>query len=71
MRYPVVVSRKELESVVFVEEEFLHKKIQRKEDVFEDLTTKRMRGKYLMWNSMDVEACEDYKMTEMFEKVCS
>ena len=34
--------------MVFVEEEFLHKKIQRKEDVFEDLTIKRMRGKYLV-----------------------
>ena len=36
----MVFSRKELESVVFAEEEFLHKKIHKKEDVFGDLTTK-------------------------------
>ena len=34
-----------MELVVFVEEEFLYKKIQEKEDVFEDLTTKLIRGK--------------------------
>ena len=32
-------SRKGLESVVFVKEEFLHKKIQKREGIFGDLTT--------------------------------
>ena len=40
---PVVFSGKELESVVFVEQEFLHKTIEKKEDVFNYLTTKLMR----------------------------
>ena len=41
----IVFSRKELESVVFVKEEFLHKKIQKKEDVFVDLTTNSLIGR--------------------------
>ena len=41
MRY--ILSRKEQESVVFVKEEFLHKKIQKKEDVFGYLTTNSLR----------------------------
>ena len=41
MRY--YLSRKEQESVVFVKEEFLHKKIQKKEDVFGYLTTNSLR----------------------------
>ena len=42
----VAFSRKELESAAFVEEEFLHKKIQKKENVFKDLTTKNsLRGR--------------------------
>ena len=57
--------------MVFVEEEFLHKKIQKKEDVFEDLTTKLMRQKKVVWNSMDVEACEGCKVIEKFKKVYS
>ena len=39
----IVFSRKELESVVFVKEEFLHKKIQKKEDVSVDLTANSLR----------------------------
>ena len=41
MRY--ILSRKEQKSVVFVKEEFLHKKIQKKEDVFGYLTTNSLR----------------------------
>ena len=41
----IVLIRIELESVAFFEEEFLHKKIQKKEDFFEDLTKKFMRGR--------------------------
>ena len=38
MKWPVVFSRKKLESVVFIEEDFLHWEIQKK-GVFRDLTT--------------------------------
>ena len=41
MRY--FLSRKKQESVVFVKEEFLHKKIQKKEDVFGYLITNSLR----------------------------
>ena len=41
MRY--FLSRKEQESVVFVKEEFPHKKIQKKEDIFGYLTTNSLR----------------------------
>ena len=37
------LSRKERESVVFVKEEFLHKMIQKKEDVFEYLTSDSLK----------------------------
>ena len=38
MKWPVVFSRKKLESVVFIEEDFLHWEIQKK-GVFRDLAT--------------------------------
>ena len=41
----IVLIRNKLESVAFFEEELLHKKIQKKEDFFEDLTKKFMRGR--------------------------
>ena len=65
---PVVFSRKELESMVFVKEEFLHKNIQKKEDVFGDLTGKLTERK-IVWNNM--EACEGYKVIQWFDKVYS
>ena len=42
---PVVFSGNELESVVFVEQEFTHKTIQKREYFFKYLTTKLMRGR--------------------------
>ena len=56
-------SRNRLESVLFVKEVFLHNKIQKKEDVFGDLTTTLTERK-LVWNSM--KACEGYKEIEKF-----
>ena len=61
-------SRKELKSVVFIKEEFPHKKFQKKEHVFRDLTTKITERK-VVWNSM--EACEGYKVIEKFGKAYS
>ena len=46
-------TRKELESVVFVKEEFLHKTIQKKEDVFLDLTENFMKMEKVARNSME------------------
>ena len=43
MRY--FLSRKEQESVFFVKEEFLHKKIQNKEDVFDHKLTHTEEGR--------------------------
>ena len=61
---PVVFSRKELESVLFVKEEFLHNKIQKKEDVFRDLT-KKFTGRKVVSNS--VKACKGYKVDPIME----
>ena len=63
----IVLIRNELESVAFIEEEFLNKKIQKKEDFFEDLTKKFMRGRQCeaAW-TMHVDACEGYQMIEKF-----
>ena len=65
----VAFSRKYLESVVFVEEEFLHKKIQKKEDGFEDLTAKHTERKQGSVKQYGV--CAGYKVTEMFDKAFS
>ena len=63
----IVLIRNELESVAFIEEEFLNKKIQKKEDFFEDLTKKFMRGRqYEAAWTMHVDACEGYQMIEKF-----
>ena len=61
--------RKELESMVFVKEGFLHKKIQ-KEDVFVDLIKNSpMRMEDVVWNSM--KPCEGYKVIENVDKIMS
>ena len=53
-------NRKELESGVWVKEEFLYKKIQpEKGRLHEDRECR-------LWNSM--EACEGYKVIEKFDK---
>ena len=63
----IVFIRNELESVAFIEEEFLHKKIQKKEDFFEDLTKKFTRGRQCETvYTMHVEPCEGYQMIEQF-----
>ena len=66
------LSRKEQEPTVFVKEGFLHWKIQKKEDVFGHLTTKSLRKvlRYceIVWST---QACEDYKLIEKFDKICS
>ena len=49
--------------MLFVKEVFLHNKIQKKEDVFGELTTTLTERK-LVWNSM--KACEGYKEIEKF-----
>ena len=64
MRY--LLSRKKQGSVVFVKEEFLHKKIQKKEGVFGYFDLKLT---HLTVCSM--EACEGYKFIEKFDKVYS
>ena len=46
-------TRKEPESVVFVKEEFLHKTIQKKEDVFLDLTENFMKMEKVVRNSTE------------------
>ena len=46
-------TRKEPESVAFVKEEFLHKTIQKKEDVFLDLTENFMKMEKVVRNSME------------------
>ena len=53
--------------MVLVEKDFLHKKIQKKEDVFGNLTTKLTERK-VVGNGM--EACEGYKVIEKSDKVC-
>ena len=63
-------SRKYLESVVFVGEESLHKKIQKKEDGFKDMTakyTERKQGSVKQYGGM----CRHLIVTEMFDKAFS
>ena len=54
--------------MVFVQEEFLHKKKQKKEYISEDLTTK-LTEKKVVWTIMN--ACRGYKVIEKFDKICS
>ena len=66
MRY--FLSREEEESVSFVKEKFLHKKIQKKRKCFlkfEHKLTERMTVR----NSM--QTCQSYKVIEKFDKVFS
>ena len=55
--------------MIFVKEEFLHNKTQKKRCFrkFDQKTYERR----VVWNSMDLEAFEGYKVIEKFEKVCS
>ena len=53
--------------MAFVKEEFLPKNIQKKEDIFVDLTTNK--GGCTCVNSM--EAYEGYKVTKKLDKVWS
>ena len=48
----------------FVKEEFLHNKIQKKEDVFRDLTKKFTERKVV---SNSVKACKGYKVDPIME----
>ena len=66
MSDPVVFSRKEKESVVFVKEEFPQKNIQKKRHVFGDLTTNSLRGRYCE----TVCRLQGYKVIEKLDKVC-
>ena len=66
IRFLIHNYRKELELVVFVEVEFLQKKIQ-KEDIFVDLTHKLPAD--VVWNKM--KPCESYNVIEKFDKVWS
>ena len=62
--------RKEQESVVFVKEEFLHKKIQKKEDVFGYLTTNSLRKVSVKQNGL-WRLVKTYTVIKKFDKVCS
>ena len=64
------LSRKKQESVVFVKEEFLHKKIQKKEDVFGYLTTNSLRKVSVKQNGL-WRLVRTYTVIKKFDKVCS
>ena len=68
MRY--ILSRKEQKSVVFVKEEFLHKKIQKKEDIFGYLTTNSLRKVSVKQNGL-WRLVRTYTVIKKFDKVCS
>ena len=66
------LSRKKQESVVFVKEEFLHKKIQKKEDVFGYFWTQTHSHLGRQCEKVcSMEACEGYKVIGKFDKVYS
>ena len=65
----IVFSKKELESVAFVKEEFFRNLVQKKKDVYKDLTTKSMRGRWC--EKVSMEACDSFKGLEKIDKVCS
>ena len=63
------LSRKELETVVFVKEEFLLEKIQKKRcfRIFDHKLTEEGKCE----TEWSMKACEGYKVIEKFDKVCS